>query len=216
MDVTEVDLPAWRAWAENLANNPPAPKYDRGPWNGRYLAPMVRRTSRVHIEPLAPRITNLDYEAYMGSIEHINRSYEVTWPRPDITPDFAGLDLHQCWETWGRGEGFQFAALTPDRDKELGCAYLLPARDGDDPYETSLRIWIIESEVATDLDRHLLEAMLAWIEQEWDFSRVIVYVPRGYERGKAIATTVGLREVDRQGPKPGHDYACFQWESKRG
>ena len=226
MGVTEVDLDAWHAWSERLANNPPVPRYDQGPWNGRYLAPMLRRTPRVHIEPLAPRITDLDYEAYMGSIEHINRSYEATWPRPTITPDFASLDLHQCWETWGRGEGFQFAALTHTRDKELGCAYLLPTRDGDDPYETSLRIWVIESEVATDLERHLIEAMLAWIDEEWEFNRVIFYVPRGYERGRAIAAAVGLHEVHRPGPrlsadsgqapKPGHDYACFQWERKRG
>jgi hypothetical protein len=216
MEVTEIDLPAWYKWVEGLAKKPPVPRYDRGPWNGRYLAPMVRRTSRVFIEPLAPPITDLDHEAYMGSIEHINRSYEATWPRPTITPDFASLDLHQCWTTWGRGEGFQFAALTHDRDKELGCAYLLPPADGDDPYETSLRIWVIESEVATDLDRHLLEEMLAWVDEEWDFNRVVHYIPRSYERGLGLAAAAGLREVNRKGPKSNYDYACFQWERQRG
>jgi len=212
MAIDETDLAAWHELGDRLAE-PPAPRYEQGPWNGRYLAPQTRRTARVHIEPLAPRITDLDYEAYMGSIDHLNRSFGSDWPTPDITPDAASLDLHGCWASFGRGEAFQFGVLTHDRDRELGCAYFWRGPDWDDPYETGLRIWTIESEVATDLDRHLLAAMLVWVDEEWDFNRVVYYVPRSYQRGLDIAVAADLREVDREPLRPGD--ACFQWERHR-
>ena len=213
--MVDIDYARWRRTADYLAK-PYAPRFARGPWNGRDIAPQLRRTARVHIEPLAPRITDLDYEAYMGSIEHIRRSYATggrgePWPTPDITPSEASRDLHSCWARFGRGEAFQFAALTHDRGKEIGCAYLTPTADGDDPYETALTMWTIESAVAQDLDRHLLEAMLEWIDEEWDFERVVYYVPRAYGRGLEVARAAGLREADRRPPQP--RFACFGWDA---
>ena len=221
MDI-EINQNAWYEFADLWAA-PPTPKFDRGPWNGRYLPPFTRRTSRVHIEPVAPRIRDLDYEAYMSSVDHLVQSFwaggradEEPWPTPDITPDAGNLDAQNCWTSFGRGEAFSFAALTPDRTKQLGCTYFWPTGDGDDPYEAANRIWVIESELATDLDRHLLEETLAWVEEKWEFNRIIFHVPRSYQRGLDLAAAVGLREVTRKAAQLGGQErpndACFQWE----
>jgi hypothetical protein len=227
----DIDINAWHYFAELWAA-PPKPKFDLGPWNGRYLPPFTRRTSRVHIEPLAPRIRELDYEAYMSSVDHLFQNFwggvgvepstepwwfgAGAWPTPDITPDAGNLDAMSCWTSFGRGEAFSFSALTPDRTKQLGCTYLWPTVDGDDPYEAANRIWVIESELATDLDRHLLEETLAWVEEEWELNRIIHHVPRTYQRGLDIAAAAGLQEVTRKarplGGQERPDDVCFQWE----
>jgi hypothetical protein len=185
---------------------------------------------------VAPRTSTLDYEAYMSSVDHLVRSFwgatapmrsvaegggpwwegAADWPTPDITPDAGNLDAMSCWAQFGRGEAFSYSALTPDRTKQLGCTYLWPTVDGDDPYEAANRIWVVESELATDLDRHLLEETLAWVEAEWSLNRIIHCVPRTYQRGRDIATAVGLEEVTRKarplGDRERPDDVCFLWE----
>jgi hypothetical protein len=120
-----------------------------------------------------------------------------------------------CWTQFGRGESFSFSALTHDRTRQLGCTYFWKI-EGDDPYEAANRIWIIDSERATDLDQHLLEETLAWVEQEWEFNSIIHCVPRTYQRGLDIAAAVGLQEIDRMAAPLGGldrpDDACFQWQ----
>ncbi len=64
----EIEIDAWYYFADSWAV-PPTPKFDRGPWNAKYLPPFTRHTSRVRLEPVAPRIRELDYEAYMSSVD---------------------------------------------------------------------------------------------------------------------------------------------------
>lgn len=231
----DIEIDAWYYFANNWAV-PSTPKFDRGPWNGKYLPPFSRRTSRVHIEPVAPRTAELDYEAYMGSVDHLVRNFwgktepmkslaeydgpwwegGADWPTSDITPDAGNLDAMSCWTNFGRGEAYSFAALTHDRTKQLGCTYFWPTVDGDDPYEAVNRVWVIEPELETDLDQHLLEETIAWVEEEWEFNRIIHQVPRTYQRGLDIAAAVGLKEVARKarplGARERSDDVCFQWE----
>jgi hypothetical protein len=186
-------------------------KYTEGPWNGTYLPPMAHRSKTFSFEPLSLRVRVIDNAAYMSSVEHIHRSLEWGFPGDGIAddPDFTYLDMWGEWVSLGRGEAFSFAALTPSRDREIGCAYLKPPADGDDPYEAGLHIWVVEDALREDLDIKLLEEFLAWVETEWDFKRVIYYTPEAYQRGLDIAAKVRLRRVDRKGPQP--KYACFQW-----
>jgi hypothetical protein len=228
----EIEMQAWNHFAEIWAT-PYTPRFDRGPWSGTYVPPFTRRTSRVQIAPVAPRTAALDYEAYMSSVDHLARNFwggvdhdEASsgdpwwfgtgiWPTPDLTPDAGNLDAMGCWTMHGRNQAYSFAALTPDGTKQLGCTYFW-SMDGDDPYEAANRLWVRESELATDLDRHLLEETLAWVEEEWEFNRILVCVPRIYERGLEIAAAAGLQEVDRKaallGGQERPDEVCFRWE----
>ena len=228
----DIEMRAWTYFAENIWAPPPKPRFDQGPWNGTYLPPFTRRTSRVHIEPVAPRTSALDYEAYMGSIEHLVQNFwggvglgeELPgpwwtgvgpWPTPSITPDMGNLDAMGCWTQFGRDEAYSFCALTHDRTKQVGCTYFWQI-DGNDPYEAANRLWIIESELANDLDQHLLEETLAWVEEDWAFNRIIHCVPRTYQRGLELAAAAGLKEVSRKAARLGGqerpDEVCFQWE----
>jgi hypothetical protein len=138
-------------------------------------------------------------------------SWSGGFPNPDTAddPDLTYLDMWSEWVNFGRGETFNFAALTHARDREIGCAYLYLPRDGDDPYEAGLHIWTIEDAVRDDSDLALLREFLAWIEAEWAFNSLVYYTPESYQRGLDNAEALGLRRVDRERPQP--EDACFQW-----
>jgi hypothetical protein len=187
-------------------------KYTEGPWNGTYLPPTAHRSKTFSFEPLSLRVREIDHIAYMSSVDHIHRSLESGFPNPVVAvadPYFTHLDMWGEWVGFGRGEKFSFAGLTHERDRELGCAYLKLPVDGDDPYEASLQIWVVEEGLQHDLDLKLLSEFLAWVEAEWDFNRVLFYTPESYQRGLDVAAAVGLRRVDRKTPRP--NYACFEW-----
>ena len=187
-------------------------RYNEGPWNGTYLPPMAHRSQTFSFEPLSLRIRVLDNIAYLSSADHIHRALEWGFPNPAAVaadPDFTYLDMWGEWVALGRGDVFSFAALTHERDREIGCAYLKPPADGDDPYEAGLHIWTIEEALRQDLDLKLLREFLAWVEAEWAFDSVLYYAPEAYQRGLDIGEEVGLRRVHRKVPQP--NYACFQW-----
>jgi hypothetical protein len=210
----ENDPNDWFTW-QDLLDEIKAPleyKYSEGPWNGKYLPPMAHRSETFSFEPLSLRVRELDHIAYMSSVDHIHRCLEWGFPNPEVAvadPDFTHLDMWGEWVGLGRGDKFSFAALTHERDRELGCAYLKQPVDGDDPYEASLKIWTIEEGLQQDLDLKVLKEFLAWIEAEWAFNSVLFYTPEAYQRGLDIAEKVGLQRVDRKGPQP--NYACFRW-----
>jgi hypothetical protein len=212
--ITAEDDPQDRFTYEELLDMIRAPlrhKYIEGPWCSTYLAPAAHRSTTFSFEPLSLQVREIDFTAYWNSADHIHRSLEWGFPGPDIPndPEFTYLDMWGEWVLRARGEKFGYAALTPERDQELGCAYLTPPVDGDDPYEAGLHIWTIEEGLRQDLDRKLLSEFLAWIEAEWGFNSVLLYTPESYPRTIEIAAAVGLRRVDREGPQP--KYACFQW-----
>jgi hypothetical protein len=212
--LTEGDDPQDRFTYEDLLDIIRAPlthKYDDGPWSGTYLAPAAHRSETFSFEPLSLLVRDIDFTAYWNSADHIHRSLEWGFPGPDIPndPEFLYLDMWGEWVLRARGEKFGYAALTHERDRELGCAYLTPPVDGDDPYEAGLHIWVIEEGLQQDVDLKLLGEFLAWIDAEWDFNSVLLYTPESYQRTLDIAATAGLRRVDRRGPQP--DYAAMQW-----
>jgi hypothetical protein len=200
----------WERLLEQI-KAPLAYKYSEGPWNGTYLPPMAHRSKTFSFEPLSLRVRVIDNRAYMSSVDHIRRSLAWGFPGDNIPgdPDFTYLDMWGEWVSLGRGDSFSFAALTPSRDREIGCTYLKLPSDGDDPYEAGLTSWTIEEALRDDLDIALLREFFAWLDAEWAFKTVLLYTPNGYQRGLEVAGALGLRRVDRPGPRP--DFAAFEW-----
>ncbi|MHC5209274.1 MAG: GNAT family N-acetyltransferase [Planctomycetota bacterium] len=180
------------------------------PWlDLSYEPPTALVTDRMLLEPLAVRHVELDFAALMGSREHLQRTLHWgDWPRPDFTVEENREDLERHWKEFEAREGYAFTVLSPDRARCLGCVYLSPAGDPQTSRDALLAYWVIEEQLPRELDRHLLEQMLAWIERDWLFERVAVPVHVDDTRGADLARALGLERVEGAG---GESALVFSW-----
>ncbi len=177
----------------------PAMTTDPAPWfDTRYSPPTELSTSRMHLEPLAAQHVELDFAALMGSREHLQATLRWgSWPRGDFTVDENRKDLERHWQEFVDREGYAYTVLTPDRTRCIGCIYLEPTGTRASPTnEAALAYWVIEDELATDLDGHLLAEVIAWIERDWSFDRVVIPTHIDNKRGVAVAARVALQRLD--------------------
>lgn len=177
---------------QSWAGSRRAPLDSTPPWTAEFDPPTVLETARMQLEPLAPYHVQLDYAALMGSREHLQRTLRWgDWPRADFTVEENRADLLRHWQEFENGEGYAFTVLSPDRGECLGCVYLNPSPLGG-ARSAMLAYWVIERELAKDLDRHLLDTLLQWFEREWPFESVLIAEHRDNGRGLELARAAGL------------------------
>ncbi|RKY18191.1 MAG: hypothetical protein DRQ55_13965, partial [Planctomycetota bacterium] len=181
------------------------------PWNlPSFEPPLLLETARMRLEPLAPRHVELDYAALMGSREHLQRTLRWgSWPPDGFTLEENRGDLQKHWREFEQRVGFAYTVLTPDRQRCLGCIYLTPIAPGDfENNRALLAYWVIEDELATDLDRHLLDEVMTWLERDWPFEVVGLLVHDDNARGAVLARGRGL-EVGADVDVP--DNQVYRW-----
>jgi len=122
------------------------------------------------VVPLGPAVAELDYKAYMGSIEHIRKSQGGNWPRAGLTMADQAKDMAGEKGQWDGRKSFPFAVLTLDGSKELGCFYLRPsAKEG---YDVAATMWVIKEEFDRGFEDQLFADMKAWVARAWPFQKV--------------------------------------------
>ncbi|MFY9341963.1 MAG: GNAT family protein [Planctomycetota bacterium] len=182
------------------------------PWSAGYVAPRSLETERVHLEPLAPEHTSLDYAALMGSREHLRRTLQWgSWPRPDMTLDDNRRDLERHYQLFQENKQYSYTVQDRTRAKCVGCIYFDPPENQVANPTAQLAYWVIESELAAGLDRHLLESTLAWVRRDWPFTTVVVPVHGSNTRGIALARDLGLDELAPSEEYGKHGYRAFAW-----
>ena len=80
--------------------------------------------------PLGPAVAELDYKAYMSSIEHIRASMGGNWPKPGLRMDDQAKDMAGEKAQWDARKSFPYAVLSADGSKEFGCFYIRPCGKG--------------------------------------------------------------------------------------
>lgn len=121
--------------------------------------------------PLGPGLEKIDYDAYMGSIEHIRATFgSGRWPRPGLTMEDAKKDMAAEKEQWDKRLSFPFAVLTPDGRKELGSFYLRPSPKAG--YDAVATYWVVREAHAAGFDKTLIEEMKRWVASAWPFKKV--------------------------------------------
>lgn len=181
-----------------------------GPWSKDFSPPEKLDTERIHLEPLAPEHAELDFKAVTSSREHLQRTLRWgDWPREDMTLEENRDDLAKHFKEFEERSGYAYTVLAPDRKKCLGCIYMKPA--GGHPRAMSLAFWVVESELANDLDQHLLASVLQWIQRDWPVDRIVLPVHMDDKRTAEVAAKVGMRT----GGKPRGERVNFFWRPKK-
>ena len=108
-----------------------------------FAVPKTHQTARYTLKPLGPGLEKLDYDAYMGSIDHIRTTFgSGRWPRPGITMEEALKDVQGEEARFNARQSFTYAVLSPDGQRELGCVYRQPSRKQG--YDAQVTMWVVK------------------------------------------------------------------------
>jgi len=115
--------------------------------------------------PLGPGVSEIDFAAYMGSMDHIHKAMGNSWPKPTLT--MADQEKNMAGEKiqWAERKSFSFAVVTPDGSKELGCFYLRPSNKAG--YDVVATLWAIQEEFDKGFETKLYNDMKVWVAKAW-------------------------------------------------
>jgi len=122
--------------------------------------------------PLGPAVLEVDFEAYMSSIDHLQRTFTHSqdWPRAGLTAEDAVADMAQEAALFDSRRAFAYAVLTPDGTRERGCIYLRPSLKAG--YDAVVRLWVTEGEFEAGFDGVLERWTRRWVADRWPFKTV--------------------------------------------
>ncbi|MEM1195769.1 MAG: twin-arginine translocation pathway signal protein [Pseudomonadota bacterium] len=157
------DEPASKEAASSIAPTFVAPDF---------AVPTLIEADGFKLVPLGPELAEIDYEAYMSSIEHLQETFtrSTSWPRADLDAQDAIKDMETEQARFEARSSFAYAVLTPDGSRERGCVYVYPSQV--EGYDAVVRLWVTKAEFDAGFDEELYAWTQDWIESAWPFASV--------------------------------------------
>lgn len=137
-----------------------------------FSVPMRAEGPGFVLQPLGPDLVKIDFEAYMSSVEHLQKTFTRSkdWPHVGISDADALLDMQTESARFQARESFAYSVLTPDGKRERGCIYVSPSPVAG--YDAQVRIWVTKAEYDAGFDRKLAAWAHRWIAAKWPFAKV--------------------------------------------
>ncbi len=134
--------------------------------------PVLVEADSFKLLPLGPELVDVDFAAYMSSIEHLQETFtrSTGWPHDKITDEEAMQDMLNEEGRFNRRESFAYAVLTKDGEREMGCVYVRPSSKPG--YEAEVSLWVTKADFDAGFDATLYDWTVKWIEQSWPFAEV--------------------------------------------
>lgn len=141
----------------------------------------VSRQGTFKLKPLGPQYAKQDYDAYMHSIEHLQKTFtfSTSWPHAGLTMADAIKDVEGEKAGFEARRKFTFAVLNPDESRELGCVYISPSNK--EGYDATVRMWVTENQFVIGFEDRLFNEVKAWMKAKWPFDKV-AYIGREITR----------------------------------
>jgi hypothetical protein len=137
-----------------------------------FIVPTLLETDRCRLRPLTIHDVVKDYDAVMTSREHLWQMFGDTWgwPSEDLTLEQDLIDLGWHQKEFQLRSSFDYAVMSLDEKRVLGCVYIDPPSKAG--YEAEVYYWVRQSELANGLDEHLGQTLKRWLAESWPFKRV--------------------------------------------
>jgi hydroxyacylglutathione hydrolase len=136
-----------------------------------FEVPRLHETAKFKFVPLGPALAQHDYDAYMSSIDHLQKTFSNgSWPNKKITMADALKDVEGEITRFHSRESFTYAVLTPDGAKELGCVYIRPSRK--EGYDAQVVLWVTAEQFHAGFESELVLEVKKWLAAEWPFKKV--------------------------------------------
>jgi hypothetical protein len=146
-------------------------------------------------------LVKVDFDAYMSSIEHLQKTFSrsTRWPRHDISADDALLDMQTEQARFQTRQSFAYAVLTPDGRRERGSVYVSPSPVPG--YDAVIRMWVTKAEYDAGFDAELYRWVTAWIQTAWPL-KAVAYPGRAIEWDKWEASVAASKAAAAGPVKP--------------
>jgi len=140
---------------------------------GDFKPPALVDAGGFKLVPLGPDLVEVDFEAYMSSIEHLQKTFSrsTAWPHKDISAADAMRDMESEQARFQNRQSFAYAVLTPDGTRERGSVYVSPSPV--EPYDALVRMWVTEADYDAGFDAELYDWVSNWVRREWPFRNVV-------------------------------------------
>lgn len=122
--------------------------------------------------PLGPALVKIDFDAYMSSIEHLQKTFtrSTAWPHTALSAADAMQDMESEQARFQARKSFAYAVVTPDGTRERGSVYVSPSPVTG--YDAMVRLWVTKTEYDAGFDAELYAWVQAWVDREWPFAKV--------------------------------------------
>lgn len=137
-----------------------------------FQIPTLVETPGFKVVPLGPALVDIDFAAYMSSIEHLQTTFtrSTSWPHKDVSAADAMKDMQTEQGRFERRESFAYAVLAPDGSRERGCIYVYPSTV--EGYDAVVTMWVTKAEYDAGFDTELYAWAQKWVASAWPFAKV--------------------------------------------
>jgi len=137
-----------------------------------FAVPTSVVTPHFKLQPLGPALVKIDFEAYMSSVEHLQKTFTRSpeWPHAGISDADAMKDMEGEAARFAAREAFSYSVLTPDGKRERGCIYVSPSPVAG--YDAQVRIWVTKADYDAGFDAKLYAWAKQWVKTAWPFKKV--------------------------------------------
>lgn len=137
-----------------------------------FAVPTLAEGPGFKLVPLGPALVKIDYDAYMSSIDHLQKTFtrSTDWPTAGITDADAMKDMETEQGRFQRRESFAYGVLTPDGRRERGSVYVSPSPVPG--HDAVVRLWVTKADYDAGFDAELYAWVTDWVRAKWPFARV--------------------------------------------
>lgn len=137
-----------------------------------FKVPVLAKGPGFKLVPLGPELVQVDYDAYMSSVEHLQKTFSrsTNWPHAGITSEDAMKDMQGEASRFRNRTSFAYGVLTPDGKRERGSVYVSPSPVPG--YDAMVRLWVTKADFDRGFDADLYQWVVEWVRREWPFAKV--------------------------------------------
>ena len=137
-----------------------------------FTVPAVVETERFRLRSITIHDAFKDYDAVMSSREHLWSRFGAIWgwPAADLSIEQNIVDLAWHQKEFQLRSSFDYAAMSLDERRLLGCVYIDPPHEpGTD---ADVWFWARQSELSSGLENELGRFVASWLASAWPFGKV--------------------------------------------
>jgi len=140
-----------------------------------YHPPQLLETPDFRIRPITIHDVVKDYDAVMSSREYLWKRFGKIWgwPTADLSLEQDLIDLAWHQKEAQLNSSYNYAVMSPNEDRLLGCVYLDPPENPLNDVDIWYWIRFIEHQKA--LEEKLGIAIRNWIAKEWIFTKPLFH-----------------------------------------